>query len=132
LLNRASFTATSPSGPPPAHPPPSSDICATGGLIVRWIDGRETLVAIRPFRAGEVVFTLDHATWRLGHDASTVGDPRGRPVYDPLLARVARAQGANCRADFGVMALIARRRIAAGETLTVESPRTAAGPERPA
>jgi len=94
-------------------------LCATGGLIVRCVDGREALVAIRPFRAGEVLFTFDHATWRAGRDAFTVDDPRGRPVHDPLLSRVAHALEANCRADFDRMALIARRRIDPGETLTI-------------
>jgi len=107
----------------------SSHLCATGSLIFRCVDGRETLVAIRPYRAGEVIFTFDHATWRAGRDAFTVDDARGRPVYDPLLARVAHGRDPNCRADFDLMALVARRHIAAGETLTVEGPRSGLRPE---
>ncbi len=101
-------------------PPPH--LSTTGGLILRRAEGREALVAIRPFRAGEIIFTFDHATWRCSRDVVTVDDAAGRPVYDPLLARVARVaprDGPNCRADFDLMALIAGRRIDAGETLTL-------------
>ena len=111
---------------------PSSHLTATGGLIIRRVDEREVLVAARLFRAGEVIFTFDHATWRAGRNAVTVDDARGRPVYDPLLARVARVASAgapNCRADFDLMALISSRRIHAGESLTLERPAQDRRPE---
>jgi hypothetical protein len=104
---------------------PPSHLSTTGGLILRCLDGREILVAVRRFRLGEVIFTFDHATWRGRRDSVTVDDAFGRPVYDPLLARVARVAlsgAANCRADFDLMALIARRAISAGETLRLDQP----------
>jgi len=98
----------------------STAVSATGGLIVRRVGVGEALVAVRPFEAGEPVFTFSHVSWRPGRDCLTVEDPRGRHVYDPLLARVAHSCDPNCRPSFELMALIARRDIAAGETLTFD------------
>ena len=111
---------------------PSLNVTTTGGLILRRFEDHEVLVAVRAFRAGEVIFSFDHATWRIRPDAFTVQDARGRPVHDPLLARVARAgraDGPNCRADFGMMALIASRRIAVGEILALAGPEPVRGLE---
>ena len=104
----------------PAAPPPACHICATGGLIVRRVGADETLVAVRAFEAGEPVFAFAHVTWRGERDALTVEDPRGRHVFDPLLARVAHSCDPNCRPSFDLMALIARRDISPGETLAFD------------
>lgn len=80
----------------------------------------EALVAARAFEAGEVVFTFDHVIWRPRRDAQTVEGPRGHHFHDPLLSRVAHACDPNCRPCFELMALMARRDIAAGERLTFD------------
>jgi SET domain-containing protein len=84
------------------------------------MDTGDALVAVRPFQAGEPIFAFSHVSWRPARDGNTVEDPRGRHVYDPLLARVAHSCAPNCRPSFELMALIARRDIAAGEILTFD------------
>src|SRR5271156_2750274 len=51
-------------------------------------------------------------------DAAPVDRPSGRHLYDPVLAMVADRADANCRLSLELMALVARRDIAAGETIS--------------
>jgi hypothetical protein len=111
------LTPHRPSSRIPAPPP---GVSTTGGLIVRRVGSRETLVAVRPFEAGELVFAFAHVAWRPTRDRLTVEDPKGRHIYDPLLARMAHGCDPNCRPCFELMAMIARRDIAKGETLAFD------------
>ncbi|MDR3511444.1 MAG: SET domain-containing protein [Caulobacteraceae bacterium] len=92
------------------------------GLTLRGRAGGETLCAARPFEAGEPVFQLTRVTWRAEPDRHTVPHPSGRHLFDPLLDRLGRAREPNCRIAPDLMAVIARRDIAAGEPLTVGAP----------
>jgi uncharacterized protein len=106
--------------PSPIAPAPPPRICTTGSLFVRQDAAGDTLIALRGFEAGEAVFTFDHVVWRLVRDRQTVEDPRGRHVYDPLLARMAHSCDPNCRPCFQLMAMVARRAFAPGDTLTFD------------
>jgi len=71
-----------------------------GGLASRADELGSTLFAVKPFAAGEPVMRLEHVIWRTTPGVATVSDARGHHFYDPILA------------------LIARRDIAAGETIS--------------
>jgi hypothetical protein len=89
-----------------------------GGLASRSDARGASLFALRPFQAGEPVMRLEHVTWRPIADDATVDHPSGRHLYDPVLAMVADRSDGNCRLSLELMALIARRDIAAGETIS--------------
>jgi hypothetical protein len=89
-----------------------------GGLAQRREGAHVTLFALRPFAAGEPVMQLEHVTWRPWPDTGTVKHPNGRRFHDPVLAMVADRADPNCRLSFELMALIARRDIAAGEVIS--------------
>lgn len=99
-----------------------------GGLAHRQDDRGGALFALRAFAAGEPVMRLEHVTWRPTPDGATVAHPNGRHVYDPVLALVADRHDANCRLCLELMALIARRDVAPGETISNDfHPETAKG-----
>jgi hypothetical protein len=89
-----------------------------GGLASRADELGSTLFAVKPFAAGEPVMRLEHVIWRTTPGVATVSDARGHHFYDPILAMVADRVDANCRLSLELMALIARRDIAAGETIS--------------
>ena len=89
-----------------------------GGLAHRQDERHGELFALRAFAAGEPVMRLEHVTWRPTADGATVRHSNGRHVYDPVLALVADRHNANCRLSLELMALIARRDIAPGETIS--------------
>lgn len=98
--------------PRPAHAPE--------GLEIRHIGTGEALYAARPFAAGEPIFTFDHVSWRPRRDRYTAQTPQGQHLFDPILARVAHACDPNGRISFRLMALVARRDIAAGELISAD------------
>ena len=81
--------------------------------------GGEALFAARAFEAGEPVFQLLRVTWRTRPDSRTVPHPTGGHLFDPVLARAARAVDPNCRLAAELLAVIARRDIAEGEPITL-------------
>jgi hypothetical protein len=89
-----------------------------GGLASRADARGASLFALRPFEAGEPVMRLEHVTWRPTADDATVDHPSWRHLYDPVLAMVADRADANCRLSLELMALVARRDIAPGETIS--------------
>jgi len=89
-----------------------------GGLAQRRDGSQITLFALRPFVAGEPVMQLEHVAWRPWPDVATVKHPSGRRFHDPVLAMVTHRDDPNCRLSFELMALIARRDIAAGEVIS--------------
>lgn len=89
-----------------------------GGLALRRDGSEVSLFALRAFVAGEPVMQLEHITWRPWPDDSTVTHPSGRHFHDPVLAMVTDCGDPNCRLSFELMALIARRDIAAGEVIS--------------
>jgi len=89
-----------------------------GGVASRADELGSTLFAVKPFAAGEPVMRLEHVIWRTAPGVATVSDTRGRHFYDPILAMVDDRTDANCRLSLELMALIARRDIAAGETIS--------------
>ena len=95
-----------------------------GGLASRADARGASLFALRPFEAGELVMRLEHVTWRPTADDTTIDHPSGRRLYDPVLAMVADRVDANCRLSLELMALIARRDIAVGETISNDFRRT--------
>jgi len=89
-----------------------------GGLAQRRNGSEVTLFALRPFVAGEPVMQLEHVSWRPWPDVAAVTHPNGQRFHDPVLAMVADCDEPNCRLSFELMALIARRDIAAGEVIS--------------
>ncbi|MBS0409988.1 MAG: hypothetical protein JSR86_08745 [Proteobacteria bacterium] len=93
---------------------------APEGLEIRHIGTGEALFAARVFEAGEPLFEFERASWRPRRDRFTVETPDGQHLYDPILARVAHGCDPNGRISFRLMALVARRDIAAGELVTTD------------
>jgi hypothetical protein len=105
----------------------------SGGLAESRDAVDASLFALRPFAAGEPVMRLEHVTWRGAADETTIAHPNGRHIYDPVLAMAADRRDANCRLSLELMALIARRDIAAGEIISNDfsADRRARPAERP-
>ncbi|HEY2659214.1 MAG TPA: SET domain-containing protein [Caulobacteraceae bacterium] len=78
----------------------------------------ERLYALHAFEAGEPILVLEHVRWRPGPDSFTLEHINGHYFFDPLLPMIAHAEDPNARLSSLLMALIARRDIAAGERLT--------------
>ncbi|HEX7758491.1 MAG TPA: SET domain-containing protein-lysine N-methyltransferase [Caulobacteraceae bacterium] len=109
-----------PTPPALAIVPAPQPITPPNGLAIRHIGTGEALYAARAFAAGEPVFKFAKVSWRPRRDRYTVETPEGQHLYEPLLARVGHACDPNTRPSFDLMALIARRDIAAGEAITFD------------
>jgi len=106
--------------PPLAIVPTPLPAQAPEGLEIRHIGTGEALFAARAFAAGEPIFKFERVSWRPRRDRYTVETPDGQHLYDPILARVAHGCDPNGRPSFELMALIARRDIAAGELISFD------------
>lgn len=90
-----------------------------GNLLIRGDATGEGLYAARAFRAGERVLDLAKVEWR-ERDRHTVEDPSGAHFFHPVLAATAHACEPNCRLSFSPRSLVALRRIAEGEAISID------------
>jgi hypothetical protein len=94
------------------------------GLVVRRDVTGEALYASRPFDAGETLFQCRRITWRPERDRNTFENSAGHHMFDPILARTAHGCAPNSRLASDLMAVIARRDIAAGERISIDYAKT--------